>query len=95
MTDPIADMLTRIRNAGVARFDKVDIPASRMKELFEPFHQLDGSITRRQGGTGMGLYLCKQIVEAHGSKITLQSKEGSGSRFLFDLSVARPAEAKP
>jgi small subunit ribosomal protein S8 len=31
MTDPIADMLTRIRNAGVARFDKVDIPASRMK----------------------------------------------------------------
>jgi signal transduction histidine kinase len=73
----------------------VGIPASRMKELFEPFHQLDGSITRRQGGTGMGLYLCKQIVEAHGSKITLQSKEGSGSRFLFDLSIARPAEAKP
>ncbi|HEY5119597.1 MAG TPA: ATP-binding protein, partial [Anaerolineales bacterium] len=73
----------------------VGIPASRMNELFEPFHQLDGSITRRQGGTGMGLYLCKQIVEAHGSKITLQSKEGSGSMFLFDLPVARPPEAKP
>ncbi|MGD0174139.1 MAG: ATP-binding protein [Anaerolineales bacterium] len=73
----------------------VGIPASRMNELFEPFHQLDGSITRRQGGTGMGLYLCKQIVEAHGSKITLQSKEGSGSMFLFDLPIARPPEAKP
>jgi signal transduction histidine kinase len=73
----------------------VGIPASRMNELFEPFHQLDGSITRRQGGTGMGLYLCKQIVEAHGSKITLQSKEGSGSVFLFDLPIARPPEAKP
>jgi signal transduction histidine kinase len=73
----------------------VGIPASRMNELFEPFHQLDGSITRRQGGTGMGLYLCKQIVEAHGSKITLQSKEGSGSTFLFDLPIARPPETKP
>lgn len=73
----------------------VGIAASRMNELFEPFHQLDGSITRRQGGTGMGLYLCKQIVEAHGSKITLQSKEGSGSMFLFDLPVARAPEAKP
>jgi signal transduction histidine kinase len=73
----------------------VGIPAARMNELFEPFHQLDGSITRRQGGTGIGLYLCKQIIEAHGSRITLQSKEGSGSTFLFDLPVARPADAKP
>jgi signal transduction histidine kinase len=73
----------------------VGIPAARLNELFEPFHQLDGSITRRQGGTGMGLYLCKQIVEAHGSRITLQSKEGSGSQFMFDLPIARPAETKP
>lgn len=73
----------------------VGIPSSRLNELFEPFHQLDGSITRRQGGTGMGLYLCKQIVEAHGSRITLQSKEGSGSTFLFDLPVARAQDAKP
>jgi signal transduction histidine kinase len=72
----------------------VGIPASRMKELFEPFHQLDGSPTRRQGGTGMGLSLCKQIVEAHGSRITLQSKEGSGSTFMFDLPVARAPSTK-
>jgi len=73
----------------------VGIPSARLNELFEPFHQLDGSITRRQGGTGIGLYLCKQIVEAHGSRITLQSKEGSGSTFLFDLPIARPQNAKP
>jgi signal transduction histidine kinase len=73
----------------------VGIPSARLNELFEPFHQLDGSITRRQGGTGIGLYLCKQIVEAHGSRITLQSKEGSGSTFLFDLAIARPQDAKP
>jgi signal transduction histidine kinase len=73
----------------------VGIPSARLNELFEPFHQLDGSITRRQGGTGIGLYLCKQIVEAHGSRITLQSKEGSGSTFLFDLPIARPPDAKP
>ena len=72
----------------------IGIPAARINELFEPFHQLDGTITRHQGGTGMGLYLCKQIVEAHGSRITLQSKEGSGSTFLFDLPIARPAENK-
>jgi signal transduction histidine kinase len=65
----------------------IGIPESRMGELFEPFHQLDGSSTRRRGGTGMGLYLCRQIVEAHGSKLTLQSKEGSGTRLTFDLPV--------
>jgi signal transduction histidine kinase len=66
----------------------IGIPADRMKELFEPFHQLDGSSTRRHGGTGMGLSLCRQIVEAHGSKMTVQSAEGKGSTFLFDLPVA-------
>jgi two-component system sensor histidine kinase/response regulator len=70
----------------------IGIPAARMGELFEPFHQLDGSATRRQGGTGMGLFLCKQIAEAHGSKITVQSKEGSGSLFMIDLPLDRPKQ---
>lgn len=70
----------------------VGIPESRLNELFQPFHQLDGSASRRQGGTGLGLALCRQIMEAHGSKMTVQSKEGKGSTFLFDLSVARAAQ---
>jgi signal transduction histidine kinase len=65
----------------------IGIPESRMDELFAPFHQLDGSSTRRHGGTGMGLHLSRQIIEAHGSKLTVQSKEGSGTRLTFDLPV--------
>ncbi len=68
----------------------IGIPASRLNELFEPFHQLDGSMHPPSGrNRAWGCNLCKQIVEAHGSQITLQSKEGSGSTFLFDLPIAR------
>jgi signal transduction histidine kinase len=66
----------------------IGIPASRMQELSEPFHQLDGSATRRRGGTGMGLYLSRQILDAHGSKLTMQSREGSGTKLMFDLAIA-------
>lgn len=64
------------------------IASARMAELFEPFHQLDGSMTRRQGGTGLGLALVKQIIEAHGSEVNVMSQEGMGSVFSFDLPVA-------
>jgi signal transduction histidine kinase len=72
----------------------IGIPASRMGELFTPFHQLDGSATRRRGGTGMGLNFSRQIVDAHGSKLTIQSKEGSGTKLMFDLPVARSGEGE-
>jgi signal transduction histidine kinase len=63
----------------------IGIPADRLGELFEPFHQLDGSSTRRYGGTGLGLSLVRQIIEAHGSIIEVQSTEGEGSCFKFSL----------
>jgi len=63
----------------------IGIPASRMNELFEPFHQLDASPTRRYGGTGLGLALVREIVSAHGSVIEVQSTEGKGTRFYFPL----------
>jgi signal transduction histidine kinase len=64
------------------------IAAEKLPELFEPFHQLDGSTTRRQGGTGLGLALVKMIVEAHQSTIAVESDPGKGSRFWFDLKMA-------
>lgn len=67
------------------------IPEERMAELFQPFHQLDGSATRREGGTGLGLALVKMIVEGHGSSVTVDTKVGVGSRFAFDLAVASGA----
>jgi len=66
----------------------IGIPESRLKELFEPFHQLDSSSTRRYGGTGLGLALSNRIIEAHNSHIKVRSKEGKGSRFEFCLPLA-------
>jgi signal transduction histidine kinase len=63
----------------------IGIPSERFKEIFEPFHQLDGSATRRYGGTGLGLALVREIVEAHGSVINVKSKVGQGSSFSFPL----------
>ena len=66
----------------------IGIPSNRLNDIFEPFHQLDGSPTRRYGGTGLGLSLVRQIIEAHGSMIEVQSVEGRGSTFKFPLLVA-------
>lgn len=63
----------------------IGIPEDRMEEIFEPFHQLDGSATRRYGGTGLGLTLVRQIVEAHQSKVVVRSRIGVGSTFEFSL----------
>ncbi len=67
----------------------IGIPSARLKEIFEPFHQLDGSSTRHYGGTGLGLSLVRQIVEAHGSLLDVQSVEGRGSTFKFPLLAVR------
>jgi signal transduction histidine kinase len=74
----------------------IGIPTERIKEIFEPFHQLDSSSTRRYGGTGLGLTLVRQIIEAHGSLVTVESLPGSGTTFSFPLLLADhvPGEAQ-
>lgn len=66
----------------------IGIPGSRLEEIFEPFHQLDGSTTRRYGGTGLGLALVKLILDAHGVSIEVESEEGVGTTVRFSLPVA-------
>ena len=63
----------------------IGIPSNRLAEIFEPFHQLDSSSTRKYGGTGIGLSLVRQIVEAHGSMLEVMSVEGKGTTFRFPL----------
>jgi signal transduction histidine kinase len=63
----------------------IGIPADKMQEIFEPFHQLDGSSTRRYGGTGLGLSLVRQIIEAHHTTIQVTSEPGKFTRFEFEL----------
>jgi signal transduction histidine kinase len=69
----------------------IGIPEHRIEEIFEPFHQLDGSATRRYGGAGLGLSLAKMIIEAHGAELKLESKEGQGTVFHFVLPQAAEA----
>ncbi len=66
----------------------IGIPGDRVQEIFEPFHQLDASATRRYGGTGLGLALVRDIITAHGSMVDVRSEEGRGSTFRFPLLVA-------
>lgn len=63
----------------------IGIPSEKIDDVFEPFHQLDETSTRRYGGAGLGLSLVRQIVEAHGSMIDVQSTEGHGTTFRFPL----------
>ena len=65
----------------------IGIAPERIHEIYEPFHQLDSSDTRRYGGVGLGLALVRRILEAHGSSIKVQSEIGKGSHFEFSLSV--------
>ena len=61
------------------------IPADRMDRLFQPFSQVDASVTRHHGGTGLGLVISKRLVEAMGGKIWVSSIADAGTSFFFTL----------
>jgi signal transduction histidine kinase/CheY-like chemotaxis protein len=60
------------------------------KKLFEPFYQIDGSIRRRHGGSGLGLSISKRFVEMHGGKMWLESEVYVGTTFHFSLPLDTP-----
>ena len=61
------------------------IPKSKLESIFERFHQVDSSDARKKGGTGLGLTICRKIIEQHDGEIWAESIEGEGSTFIFTL----------
>lgn len=64
----------------------IGIPRDALPRLFESFYQ----VRQNQGGTGLGLMICKQLVEAHGGKIHVSSEVGKGTTFTFTLPASLP-----
>ena len=65
----------------------IGIPSDRLDRLFQPFSQVDSSVTRKYGGTGLGLIICKQLVEIMGGKIWVESQAGQGTTFSFTIAT--------
>ncbi|MFF2153974.1 ATP-binding protein [Paenibacillus chitinolyticus] len=69
----------RVRDTGIG------IPAEKRNRLFQPFTQVDSSMTRKYGGTGLGLVICQNLVELMSGKMEVHSQEGQGTEFVFTV----------
>lgn len=78
-TDTSMELSFEIRDTGIG------INEEEINKLFKPFSQADASSTRKYGGTGLGLVICKRLVEMMGGSISLISVKGKGTTFSFTL----------
>jgi CheY-like chemotaxis protein len=67
----------------------IGIPGDSLKKLFTSFTQVDASTSRKYGGTGLGLAICRKIVETMEGEIGVNSEEGAGSTFWFEIELPR------
>ena len=84
-TETDAKLQFAIRDTGIG------IPLDQRDRLFKSFSQVDPSLTRKYGGTGLGLAVCKQLVELQGGSIQFESQEHQGSTFHFEIPLKKQA----
>ena len=77
------ELVTSIKDHGVG------ITANHIERLFQRFGRIYNPMSMQAGGTGLGLYIVKNLVESHGGRIWVTSREGKGSRFSFSLPIAK------
>jgi CheY-like chemotaxis protein len=84
-----AEIVSRDSEKALIRFEVADTGIGMRQEalsrIFDPFEQVDSSTSRKFGGTGLGLSICRTIVELMGSSIHVESREGEGSKFAFQV----------
>ncbi len=85
------DASGQLRLHCAVRDSGIGIPADRLNRLFQVFSQVDASTTRQYGGSGLGLAICKRLVELMGGRIWVESTEGVGSTFQWEI----PCEPVP
>lgn len=66
----------------------IGIPAAEQEKVFRRFYQVDNTSTRRRGGMGIGLALCRELLKLHDGEITVSSREGAGATFIFTIPLA-------
>jgi signal transduction histidine kinase len=74
------------------RDEGLGIPLREQDRIFEKFFRLDPNLTRGVGGTGLGLYICRELVRRMGGRIWVASREGEGSTFFFELPVSEATD---
>ncbi len=85
-SEPGAEVAVSLRRRGdgmvfAVKDEGVGINAEELNHIFSPFYQLDGSITRKYGGNGLGLTMIKKVVELHKGAVSVESNVGKGSTF--------------
>ena len=84
-------MSTDLVQLGVSD-EGMGIPKEQLSKMFQRFHRIDNRDTREIGGTGIGLFLVKNLVETHHGKIWIESEVGKGTTFFFTLPTEQPEE---
>jgi signal transduction histidine kinase len=79
------DVIVSVRDQGIG------IPLEHQEHVFERFYRVDGTLARETRGSGLGLPICRGLVEAHGGKIWVESTANKGSTFYFTVPIVVPA----